>query len=150
MASWYPEPRSSKITGGASSVVSEPALAVQPGQGIPCIYCFTAPSCGGTICEPLVQHKTLPTMSLHSIQERSHHCCHHSCSPALVLVSLGQEMPNWCLERRHRNSKHLLDQVTVLAESGATGHFALCSATACRGGEAVAGAPSPSSLPADC
>lgn len=65
----------------------------------------------------------------------------------LVLVSLGWVMLNWCLERRHRNSKHLQDQVTLLAEFGATGHFALCSATVCRGRGAVAGAPS-SQVPA--
>lgn len=39
-----------------------------------------------------------------------------------------------CLEKSHRNSKHLLDQVMVLAEFGATGHFALRSATVQREG----------------
>lgn len=56
-------------------------------------------------------------------------------------------MLNWCLGKSHRNSKHLLDQVTVSAEFGATGHFALCSVTVCRGRGAVAGAPQ-SQLPA--
>lgn len=56
-------------------------------------------------------------------------------------------MLNWCLEKSHRNSKHLLDQVMVLAEFGDTGHFALCSATVCRGRGAMAGAPP---VPAPC
>lgn len=52
-----------------------------------------------------------------------------------------------CLEKSHRNSKHLLDQVMVLTEFGATKHFAHCSATVSRGRGAVAGAPQSQLLP---